>query len=111
MKTFFKKTICLIGLLLVTACSSTQYGAPINFAKLERLSIGLSTQETVKEVFGYPQLIEYPDNRTIYKYRFFQKQNSSITRQGVDFVFNEAQRLIDITINDANDFGQSPPND
>lgn len=104
MDTFFKKTIIAIVLALLVGCTSYQHGNPINFAKLERLSVGLSTQETVKETFGFPQEIEYPDQRTIYKYRFFQKRNGDITQQGVDFVFNERQRLIDITINDASDY-------
>ena len=109
MKTFFRKTYYTFIVLFVAflvGCSSTQHGAPINFAKLERLSVGLSTQDTVKEIFGYPQDIEYPDERTVYKYRFYHKQNATVTRHGVDFVFNNKQRLIDITINDASDFGE-----
>lgn len=78
-------------------------GRPINYAKLERLTLGVSTQETVKESFGYPQKIIYPDNRTIYKYRYLRTSRTEHTRHAVDFVFNHNQRLIDITINDAID--------
>ncbi|MDN3661088.1 outer membrane protein assembly factor BamE [Vibrio agarivorans] len=106
MKSFLKKTCTIAITLFVVGCSATQHGSPINFTKLERLSLGLSTQDTVKETFGYPQTIEYPDTRTIYKYRFYQKKYANVTKQGVDFVFNDKQRLIDITINDASDFGE-----
>lgn len=99
-KTRIFALLCVMSLL--TACvAPKQSGRPINFAKLERLSVGVSTQETVKEVFGYPQSIEYPDNRTVYRYRYRHQDASEITTQGVDFVFNKQQRLVDITINDA----------
>ncbi|MGD8116836.1 outer membrane protein assembly factor BamE domain-containing protein [Vibrio sp. TRT 29B02] len=104
---FFSKSILTTLLLtsaLVGCATPEQTGRPINFAKLERLSVGLSTQQTVKEVFGYPQAIEYPDNRTIYRYRYSYKDNSEIYKQGVDFVFNKQQRLIDITVNDAEEY-------
>lgn len=103
---FFSKSILglLLSVTLVGCASPEQTGRPINFAKLERLSVGLSTQQTVKEVFGYPQAIEYPDNRTIYRYRYSYKDSSEIYKQGVDFVFNKQQRLIDITVNDAEEY-------
>ncbi|CCO46821.1 putative Lipoprotein [Vibrio nigripulchritudo SOn1] len=104
---FFSKSILAVLFLaaaLVGCASPEQTGRPINFAKLERLSVGLSTQQTVKEVFGYPQAIEYPDNRTIYRYRYAYKSNSQVYKEGVDFVFNKQQRLIDITVNDAEEY-------
>ncbi|MDD9175993.1 hypothetical protein PVK62_08075 [Aliivibrio sp. S3MY1] len=99
-----RRTIAIFALITALAgCASSEMGRPINYAKLERLTLGVSTQETVKEFFGYPQQIMYPDNRTIYKYRYLKTSTSSHTRHAVDFVFNHNQRLIDITINDAID--------
>lgn len=101
--TFLRKIVLGIGIAIaLTGCTSapTETGRPINFAKLERVSVGLSTQQNVKEIFGYPQSIEYPDDRTIYRYRY----NSASHRQGVDFVFNKKMRLIDVTINDAEEY-------
>lgn len=101
--TFFSKTLIAFTLsAALTACSSTpvESGQPINFAKLERVSLGVSTQESVKQVFGYPQSIEYPDNRTIYRYRYRYEDGDVISKQAIDFVFNKRMRLIDFTIND-----------
>ncbi len=102
------KTKWFVALLLtgvLTGCASSyEVGKPINYTKLERLTLGVSTQETVKQVFGHPQEVVYIDNRTIYKYRYLNKRGSTIeARHAVDFVFNHNQRLIDITINDAID--------
>ena len=101
-----KSVLATLGIstILVGCAAPYESGSPINFAKLERLSVGLSTMETVKETFGYPQSVEYPDNRTIYRYRYVYKDNSDTSRQGVDFVFNRQQRLINITINDAEEY-------
>ncbi|ELP5729337.1 hypothetical protein QTV44_002604 [Vibrio vulnificus] len=103
------KNTRLISLLLATTlvmnvgCSMTgeKVGKPINFAKLERVTLGISTQETVKQVFGYPQEVLYPDTRTIYQYRYYDSTQKPHIKQAIDFVFNKQQRLVDITINDA----------
>ncbi len=91
----------LLAVAVLAGCSTTEFGKPINYAKLERLTIGVSTQETVKQVFGYPQEVLYVDSRTIYKYRYLSKRSNETDRHAIDFVFNHNQRLIDITINDA----------
>lgn len=105
--TFFSKTLATLILgVALSACSSippTETGRPINFAKLERISLGVSTQESVKQVFGYPQSIEYPDNRTIYRYRYHYENDNKISKQAIDFVFNKRMRLIDFTINDGDE--------
>ena len=93
-----------MSISLTAACSHVEQGTVINYVNLDRLTLGISTQDTVKEVFGYPQFIDYPDDRTIYKYRFFKKTFNERIKQGVDFSFNKQQRLIDITINDATNF-------
>lgn len=96
------KAVAVIGFIMtMVGCSTIESGKPINYLKLERLTLGISTQETVKEVFGYPQEIIYPDNRTVYKYRYYRKSSFSEDRHAVDFAFNHNQRLIDITVNDA----------
>ncbi|ENI4488061.1 membrane lipoprotein lipid attachment site-containing protein [Vibrio fluvialis] len=95
--------LCAVAAL--SACASKEIGKPINYAKLDRLTLGISTQEDVKVTLGYPQSIIYPDNRTIYQYRYKNDTGGKIYIQAVDTVFNKNQRLIDITINDGlNDF-------
>lgn len=99
-KQFLSLVLCSA---LLVGCSNTgqQIGKPINFAKLERITLGISTQETVKQIFGYPQEVLYPDTRTIYKYRYLDTSVDPNIKQAIDFVFNKQQRLVDITINDA----------
>lgn len=101
-----KKLVSLLlssTILVGTGCSLTgeTVGKPINFAKLERVTLGISTQETVKQVFGYPQEVLYPDTRTIYQYRYYDNTQKPHIKQAIDFVFNKQQRLVDYTINDA----------
>ncbi|MBY7854236.1 outer membrane protein assembly factor BamE [Vibrio fluvialis] len=98
-------SLMLCATLALSACSNTEIGKPINYAKLDKLTLGISTQEDVKLTLGYPQSVIYPDNRTIYQYRYKSHTDGKIYIQAVDTVFNKNQRLIDITINDGlNDF-------
>lgn len=92
------KVIVLV--VFLSACAVHETGKPINYAKLERLTLGISTQEDAKQVMGYPQAILYPDSRTIYQYRYTRVKGHHTLRQALDLVFNKNQRLIDITIND-----------
>ncbi len=96
-----RKLTVFCAFFLMVGCTNLEVGKPINYAKLERLTVGISTMETVKQVFGYPQEIIYPDSRTIYKYRYLKKSTFEENKHAIDFVFNHNQRLIDITINDA----------
>ncbi|MEI8659452.1 hypothetical protein [Vibrio sp. Hal054] len=106
----FSKKHALASLVLVAAmglsgCASPkQEGRAINFAKLERVSVGISTQDDVEKLFGYAQSVEYPDDRTVLKYRYTYSSHNENVRQAVDFVFNKAQRLVDVTINDGQTF-------
>lgn len=100
-KVLFKKLIALTFIAALTACAATPVGKPINYVKLETLTLGYSTQDRAKEVMGYPQRVLYEGERTIYQYRYYNGDSSDPIRQAVDLVFNKQQRLIDVTINDA----------